>query len=386
MTLPPNLNADYARMSDNLNPWRDDPVRTDYRPMLLRPYLRQLSLYDHLLTRMRLTGGTVSDLRRLAQLLEQEFVVELPYVGQERASLTTPARLRGQLHLISQGLRLDIRTGDHGFPTHYLYRTSTDYFGTFTLVLEDLFRSAAFDERTSAWDPVSSTTRYGEVQRVLRLSPFRTAAEEVCRNLPGTFSAPPDTGVFGFFGGTDARPTTDQLLYDAGRLFFDAAWHDDQRLALAACRLLDMPRFRHALELVYLCLGGDLTRLRSIAATARGEALRRFFRNGYNQPAFVALLTLLPNCHGAALSTLRSQAEQSYRRLARYFAKLMTDADCLATFPGSPPLYKLVLANYRRLDALRPLRTPAITAAASNTDARAWELATELLETAEPSR
>ena len=344
---------------------------------LLSPLVEQLRSVEVLQRSLRKTGGTVADVRRLGRLLREEIVLQVPYEGPTRVSLTEPATLRNTLAAVSPGIRLDIRTDGSGLPSYYLYRTSSDYFGVFSLILEDYHRFKAFDDFGGVWDPVTSTSRHGAVERLLRLSPLRREAEIVCRELSRGIVTPtaPDPLSGWVDSRADRRASLDQLLYDAGRLVFDAAWHDDQRLAFATCELLDMPRFRCTLELLYLCLGGDLTRLRAVGGGRRGAALTSLFRRGYPQPAIVALVRRLADGDGAAVSIARRDAEVAWRRLARLFSGLMQSTGGMVGYPGDTPLYKIVLASWRRIGELRGLRNTGAIVAGRETDAKAWEIA-----------
>ncbi len=107
--------------------------------------------------------------------------------------------------------------------------------------------------------------------------------------------------------------------------------------------------------------------------------MKAFFRYGYEQPAFVSLINRLVRGEGAVVSRYRKQAGETYRQLARMFSELMNIGEGMAGFPGSPPLYKIILGNYRRVDGLRPMLGPELVSAGSTTDAEADDLAAELL-------
>ncbi|MFH1531623.1 MAG: hypothetical protein ABIK09_12920 [Pseudomonadota bacterium] len=297
----------------------------------LQPLLRHLGVYESILGLLRHEGGRVQDLHRLLELMRRP--IRFPGLpdGPE-ASLAEPARIRDRLHRLHAGVDLELRKGPVGFPVHYLFRTSRDDFGNYTLILDDLHRGGDYDRFDARWDRFASATRYGEVDRLLRLSPLRPAAEAAA-----------------------GRSDADVLLYTAGRTLFDAAWHDDQRLACAAAELLELPRFRSTLELCYLCLGGDLSRLRQALLGPWGAPLTAVVAAADPGGALLRLVDALPATDGAQLSGLREAAHRGFPRLGAAFAALMRSQRTLDRFPADLPLFKILVAHYRRLDRVRPL-------------------------------
>ena len=321
----------------------------------LGPLLRHLGVYESLLGRLRLKGGKVRDLHGLMELMRRPIRFPGAPPGPE-ASLAKPGPLRERLRSLWAGVDLEIRRGPVGFPVHYLFRTSRDYFGNYTLLLEDLHRGDDYDRFDAPWDRFTSATRYGEVDRLLRLSPLRPVA---------VVAAGPS--------GADA------VLYTAGRTLFDAAWHDDQRLACAAAELLGLPRFRSALELLYLCLGGDLSRLRQALLGPQGPRLPPVVAAADPGGALLALVRALPTTDGAQLSGVREAAHRAFPRLGAAFADLMRTRRALDRSPGDLPLFKLLVAHYRRLDRLRPLLGDLAHRAGESLERAAAEITEEVL-------
>jgi len=297
----------------------------------LQPLLRHLEVYESTLDLLRRKGGKVRDIHRLMELMRRPIQFPGAPEGPE-ASLAKPARIRDRLHALHAGIDLELRKGPVGFPVHYVFRTSCDYFGNYTLILEDLHRGWDYDRFDARWDRFASATRYGEVDRLLRLSPLRPAIEA-----------------------TAGLDRADVLLYTAGRALFDAAWHDDQRLACAASELLDLPRFRSTLELCYLCLGGDLSRLRQALLGPLGTPLTAVITAADPGGALQRLIRALPATDGAQLSGLREAAHRAFPRLDAAFATLMRSPRVFDRFPANLSLFKILVAHYRRLDRIRPL-------------------------------
>ena len=122
-------------------------------------------------------------------------------------------------------------------------------------------------------------TSSGHETHHLRVSPFRASLLKSLKSLA------PEA----------ADAEADRRLYRIGNLVLRAAWHDDQRLAMSAAQHFRLPAFQQAIELVYLCLSGDLSELRVAAAE---PAVTEFFRKVYPQPAIATLLDRLPELPG----------------------------------------------------------------------------------------
>jgi hypothetical protein len=322
----------------------------------LQPLLRTLHVYESMVGLLRRKGGTVRDLRRLMEMMRRPIRFPGLLEGPE-ATLESPARLRDRLRELYAGVELEIRRGPVGFPTHYLYRTSRDFFGNYTLILEDLHRGSDYDGFDARWERFASVTRYGETDRLLRLSPLR-------------FTASLAAGPAG----------ADGVLYLAGRALFDIAWGDEQRLAAAAAELLDMPRFRSALEVLSLCLGSELSPLRQALIGPHGKALLMVVDDADPGGAVAALGRRLVEVEdGALLSRLRQAAHGHFQRLDHEFRELMGTREVFPGTPGGVTLFQVLVANYRRLDALRPHLAPEVLRRAARLDATARELSEALL-------
>ncbi len=331
----------------------------------LRPLLRRLNQYGKLLQRLKTEGGKVRDLRQLTQLLATPIKLRGRFGGDKRVPLTEPQAVRSYLSSVHHGLRFEIRTAKHGFPLYYLARTSSDYFGTYSLILEDYYRSPGYEEHDPDWERFSCTTRFGEAERLLRLSPYRMWAEDraahEAEEPPAVEADEADDdnkSAFGYgsfgYGRSSYRDelTADRLLYTVGRYVLDAAWHEDQRFAGGVAELLHMTAFRETMELLALCLGANLSSLRSVAMSKRGEAATAFFASAYRNKPIHTLLQALPEVEGPALVQFRERARTLYPKLATSFGKLMRFEGGLSCFQSSQPVYRSFIANYRRLGLL----------------------------------
>ncbi len=350
----------------------DRTVREALRPLLLR-----LAEYEALLTRLRSHGGKVRDLKTLTELMVEPVPFPTHRPDADPVCLANVRRTRSALAHLDWGLALEVRTGPHGFPHHYLFRARSDYFGRYTAILEDLHRSAAFDEEDPAQNRFFPVTGPSGLIRLLRLSALRPVASGLvasrrCRIQAGGTDFPAATGAEAPEGPAVPSPwggwplETDELLLLAGRHIFRHAWHEDQRLALAAARLLDLPAFRDLVQVLYLLLGADLSRLRGVCMdTELCPAFASLVETGCGNAFLARVLVDLSELSSGRIEALHSWAESVYSDLAKEFAALMQLRQGFVGFPGRQPLYRMLLAHYRRLDMLRSRVTPALAEAGS---------------------
>jgi hypothetical protein len=126
-------------------------------------------------------------------------------------------------------------------------------------------------------------------------------------------------------------------------------WHEDQRPAFAASWVLHLDRFSQALELLYLCLTGDLCELRAVA----NDEFSRFFTDVYPQPAVRAFLQMLECADGAALASFPQKALPLYRRLSTSFGSFLKKEVAWGDRKLKLPLYKILFGNFGHLDIVR---------------------------------
>jgi len=350
----------------------------------------RLSHYDEALGRLRKEGGKVRDLVGLTSLLDKPLPWADPYWRSEELKLSKVPQLRSALRFVCPGTRLDIRTGRHGFPIYYLYRTSTDFFGNYSLVLEDFFRSEEYSFADPLWEHFVATTSFGYALRLLRVSSYRTAAAAIAQGQGNT--APPPTAPANSRSSASSgeianrksqienRQSPDGLLFVAGRYFLDSAFHEDQRCAVAVASLLGLDRFKQAVELLYLCLGANLSTLRELCSGKYAVPLQEFFEKCHHNPWIRRLVVHLGEARGDQLTTIRERAAQLYPELAASFARFSSQTGAFKDIGPGVALYKVVIAYYRRLDLLRPLVTDRLAAESSAFDSAAGAIADSLFE------
>jgi hypothetical protein len=321
----------------------------------LSPLLSHLAQYDQARRRLEQEGGTGDDLSYLTILLNRK--IELGR-GRERfqASLTESNALRQAIReAVGYDWRLQVRLlPSSRMPVYYLCRTCSDYWSTYRLVVEDVYHSPGYSFADPRFCRLMS--RQKEMYH-LRLSPFReTARCELALEADWD----------------DWR--LDDALVELGRHVFQAAWHEDQTLAILSAQHFGMPSLRDAIELLYLCLSGDLCDLRRVA----NPQMRAFFTKVYPQPAINELLALLPHLDGRLLSELPAKALKLYSRMGAEFARFLgVELD----WKGSRvALHRLIFANLSHLDCVsRRLRNqPAAQDAAARLDTSARDAITTL--------
>ena len=292
----------------------------------IEPLLARLREYDGNRRKLEKEGGVIAEINRITELLTQTF----PLSGRYRdhtVSLVNPPSLRSALIDIgNDDLHLDVRQLSTRMPVYYLCRIRWDYWSAYSLVVEDVYRSPGYpilDERFVRLMDAGHETYY------LRLSPFR---------------AP----VAGLAGGEPDRLewAVDDILSIVGRHVLQAAWHDDQRPGMLTAAHFGLPHFRQAIELLYLCLSGDLCELRN----AVNGNMTAFFRDVYPQPAILTFLTRLAAVDGGAISEIPQSALKLYARLTRHFGQFLGSEVAWGRLHGRVPLYKLVFGNFPRLD------------------------------------
>jgi hypothetical protein len=266
----------------------------------------------------------------MAQALNRRIMCRSPY-GESYACLSNQSALRAMLLDVGGArLHLQVRLLDTRMPVYYLGRLHRDYWAEYGLIVEDLYLSPGYpltDDRFAKLMDAGHETFF------LRLSPFRQ-------------------GVSALFADRGIRPNDsrrlDDLLYLLGRHIFQAAWHEDQRLGVMLATHFGLPQFRQAVELLYLCLSGELCELRS----AVDEQVLRFFEQVYPQPAIGDFLIMLQRLNGGELNDIPQRAQPLFARLAKTFSRFLNRPAQWAPASRAIPLYKLVFANYSRLPLL----------------------------------
>lgn len=283
---------------------------------------------DHLRTKLETRGGTIKDIEIFTQLLKHTFSVESPYQT-FNICLAEPSSIRYALHDFGSNLHFEARCTDKGLPLYYLARTRWDYWSEYSLIVEDLHVSPGYpmvDER------FIKLMVHGCEMYFLRLSQFRKSVAEM---LSKQEIEP-------------RRSAVDSVLYELGRYVFQSAWHDDQRLGILVARSFDLPKFNQAMELLYLCLSGDLCELRN----AYQPSMMNFFTDVYPQPAIARFLKHLVRLDGGELNAIPQTAKRLYVCLSGAFKHLLKTDVLKSVSIIALPLYKFVFANVSRLDMI----------------------------------
>jgi len=292
----------------------------------LKPLIDQLKKYDALRLRLEQRGGRFSHLNRITEILSNEILIRSRF-RTNKITLTDQASLRSMLNDVGDfDLHMDVRQLDTRMPAFYLCRIRRDYWSEYSLIVEDLYKSPGYptiDER------FVKLMRAGHEAYYLRLSQFRKSV------LPTV--ATEDTHTL--------RCAVDEILHNLGRHVFQAAWHEDQRIGIAAASHFDLPCFRNAIELLYLCLCGELCELRGVV----NEQMHHFFDQVYPQPAIHAFLDMLTRLDGSALTDLPQKALKLYMRLSLAFSRFLGIEVTWGHRKKRIPVYKLIFANFSRL-------------------------------------
>ena len=327
----------------------------------LEPFIDHLRNYDRLRVKMEQSLWTIRDLQRLTETLAQDIVLETPF-EKEKVCLVNRETLRRVLYDLDPFLYLDVRQRSSGLPVYYLYRVRKDFFSEYSLVVDDVYQSPGYPAPDIRFVKLM---HQGHEGYFLRLSQFR---EQV-----------------GQRGGTPGTPTIremDDLLFELGRRVFQAAWHDDQRLAVQTAGQIGLVQFQNAIELLYLCLDGKLCDLRN----AVNEDLLRFFGDVYPQPAIKAFLELLIQLEGDRLNELPQRARILYRRLLKAYRCFLAVEVPWGGQSLWLPLKNIIQANVSRLHlvAKRLNDLEVLREAAGKLESEAREVIQGILDVAQP--
>lgn len=294
------------------------------------PLLSTLMAYDGLRAKIANEGSCLRDFGTLAQLMSREIV--LPAASRpQTVSLVKPRELAYALDKVSNWtLRLDVRQPNGEWPVFYLCRIHRDYWGEYDLIVEDLYRSPGYplpDERFARLMEV------GHERYFIRLAPYRDTIAHT---------------LFAQRSDTHADADIDAFLHTLGRHVFRAAWHEDQQLAIRIAEHFNAPDFRHAVELLYLVLTGELCELRQVLT----DRLQSCMERAIHQPAMAAFLRQLRTTDGDTLDRLPAAALAQYTALSQTFNRFLAIEVPWGRGHAATPLQKLLLANFTRLETV----------------------------------
>jgi hypothetical protein len=324
----------------------------------LNSLIDQIRQYDHYRRKLEQEGGTVRDIHDVTELLTRDVVIPDRYGGTRSVRLSDQQALRTAVRSAGNwDARVEVRQLNSRMPVYYLCRVRWDTWAEYSLITEDLYRSPGYpstDER------FVMLMHGGHEQHYLRLSHFRS---DVAARMPPSELA---------------ELAVDEALYDVGRYVFQAAWHDDQRVGMITANHFGLNRFRQAVELLYLCLGGELCELRQ----AIDDSMRDFFETVYPQKAIRAFLDELKRMDGRALNAIPREALTLYARLSREFARFVQTKVFWGDRSVETPLYKLLLANLNRLENVSSKLTgqTAVRLATERLEQAAGQVVNRILE------
>ncbi|MBN2202419.1 hypothetical protein JW777_10725 [bacterium] len=315
---------------------------TDYRAVL-EPLLETLRSYDALRLTLERSGGTGRLMTDIREALTREFTIRSSY-GDHAVRLTDPEGLHSGIRdACNYRVHLDVRLTPHDMPAYYLCRIHEDFWEEYSLIVEDLYVSPGYPMIDERFIRLMSA---GHEKYFLRLSQFRKSAGKALSR--DGFAA-------------SGREVDDYVL-DAGKYVFQAAWHDDQRPGILTAKHLDLPLFHRAVELLYLCLNGDLCELRSVT---HGPMVH-FFEAVYPQPAIRDFMLKVKDMDGFVLNKLPQKALNLYIRLSGAFSRFMKTEVTWGNYGSKAPLYKIIFGNFGRLEKVGAILAgdPAVRTAA----------------------
>ena len=326
----------------------------------LAPLISHLRKYDRLRARYENQGVQMRGVEEITAHLLKSIKLKTPRGPEVSLSLADQRSMRYAISDVGDyNLRISVRNAKSRMPTYYLCRTRSSYWTDYKLILEDLYMSPDYpilDER------FVKLMRNGHEEFHLRLSHLRDGVGRMAEEEEKA-----------------SAEEIDRSLKYVGEEVFQAAWHEDQRLALAVAQEFEIPQFRQALELLYLCLSGDLCALRNM----NSKYLKAFFAKAYPQPAIAQLLKMLHDMDGADLNEVPERALKLYAELSHSFSKLLHIETPWGRTGADLPIYKLVFANTTRMPtlgkALKDLKS--VREAADNLDAEAANIISELTAT-----
>lgn len=295
---------------------------------ILRFLISLMKNYDKLRQQVEQKGGRVSDLQTITSLLD--FKVKLGWgLSDDSVQLSRPEKLKHALYYVDNQIHLGVRQRPSRLPVYYLCRVYQDYWSEYSLIVDDLYMSPGY--------PITPDERFvslmsgGHELYFLRLSQFR---EQIASNEEINI---------------EEVKKLDLFLYDLGRYVFQAAWHDDQRLAIGVAESVDLPCFKEAIYLLYLILGGDLCELRS----STSPEMLEFFNKVYPNKAIFGLLKILPELDGADLAQMPNRTIHLYKKLTDAFRLFLNTEVTWGQGRNSLPLWRIIYANVTRLSHVK---------------------------------
>lgn len=339
-----------------LYPKSDNPKET------LSQLIEQIRKYDAVRVKLEQEGGKVSDLGKINEILCTDVKIMGIY-GEKSVPLRNPAKIREAVKNADWELHIEIRSLPTHMPVYYICRIKKDFWSEYSLVVEDIYMSPGYpidDERF-----VKLMDSCGHEVFFIRLSRFRDGISKMKGIKPN-----------------NNQSVIDTLLYDLGRHVFQAAWHEDQRCGILVARHLGLQKLHDAIEILYLCLSGELCQLRG--AVASNATIKQFFEDVYVQPAIWSLLEMMFKIEGGTLTELPRKAAHLYKKLSRAFSGFLLSETTWGYNKVTMPVWKLLYANFTRLDLICSslMQDNKITPKIQQLEREAGIITRELLSTA----
>jgi len=342
-------------VSSHATQWKADDF---FRPGLDN-MIEALVAFDQKMGELRARGGHISAIQDAIKSLKTPFRVRGTY-GESSACLAEPDKVREALRYCGQyDVKFNVRRLPGGFPAYYLVRIHRDYWGAYSLIVEDLYRSPEYRFADNRFDRLMDA---GRERFFLRLSEYYEPVAKLVAQE-----------------NDNAAYNTNTTLYALGRCVFQGAWHVDQRLAFVMAQHLGLTWLRQAIELVYLCLSCDLCALRRFLT----PTMLRFFEEIYPNEGIARLMARLDTMTGSHMSLLTDRASGAYRRLSRAVSEFLgAELRWSESHSERTPLWKIVFANFTRMDlvGLQLAHDEDLAAARNTLEACARNCADNLLE------
>ena len=294
----------------------------------IQPLIQVLHEYDAMKRKLEDEGGVIADFREMVSILERE-VNYSSMMSRGVFSLTDQASVRKFVKSVSYTLHFDVRVNKNDLPVYYICRTKSDFWREYDLVVQDLYLSPGY---VFADPRFASLLQAGREAYLLRLSRFR---KDVSQHFANSFLSE-DSQI-------------DSYLFSLGNNILQALWHEDQRFGFEVADHFELQNFRSAIELLYLCLGGDLCDVRVISDIK----IQTFFRKIYPNNAISGFLSKLTNLNGREINRIPSQAEKLYIKLMKQFRKFLTFEIVWGSFSRAVPLWKVLCANLGRINKVK---------------------------------
>lgn len=294
----------------------------------LAPLMRKLKLYDKYRIQLERNGGGLPELNRISRILRVPIVLRRAY-QKYPVFLNKPQELKKILDRLGfYDIHLDIRLGRVGMPVHYLCRINWDFWSEYGFVVEDIYRSPGY----ALPDPrFVSLMDMGHEKYFLRFSDFREKIKSSHKLLIQQTS-----------------DQIDELIYTLGKYVFRAAWHEDQQSAILISKYFNIHFLQQAIELLYLCLNGELCDLRNQV----NSQMLLFFESIHPQPAIHEFLSRLNSLEGDRLNKIDQTALALYSRLQAAFSEFLKTEVTWGNQKIRTFLFKLIFGNLTRLDLI----------------------------------